>query len=266
VDGWTVFFLVVVAAWVVTCLALAIRFRRSATGLPLRSMWLTEAVAFTALFGLVWLANPAMTFGIVSFLVPDAGFAAFALWFLAGVGRDGPRFGWAVAAVVFTWGFLVVGMALGHSDKQKDTTDKDRDRALLGQKVDQAHHHVPVKWVDRRPTVADAGISGATGERIERSVFGPGTLTMVVSADASCTPALVLVDDEGTTLDVMVVFQRSPFLSPLPSTPAAAEGGLCRPAVPGDFTGSGYRSATEAVQIDLPSTTTATAVHDASQP
>jgi hypothetical protein len=261
VDGWTIFFLVVDAAWVITCLVLAVRFKRSSSGLPLRGMWLAEAAAFTGLFGLVWLANPAMTFGIVSFFIPDAGFAAFALWFAVGVGRDGPRFGWAVAAVVFTWGFLVVGVALGHSDKQQGITAQNRDTALLGQKVDRAQNHVPVKWLDQRPTVGDAGINGASGERIERSVFGTGTLTMVVDADASCTPALVLADDQGTTLDVMVVFQRSIFLSP-----AVAADDQCEPPAPGNLMNSGFRSVEVAVQIDLPSTTSATAVHDASQP
>jgi hypothetical protein len=267
VDGWTIFFLVVNAAWVITCLGLAVWAGRSSDGpragdgRRLRGMWLAEAAAFTGLFGLVWLANPAMTFGIVSMFIPDAGFAAFALWFVVGIGPDGAHFGRAIAAVVFTWGFLVIGVALGHSDKQHGITDRDRDTAALGQKVDIAQNHVPTLWFDHPPTLADAaGISATaapTAEKIERSVFGPGTLTMVVNATASCEAAEVLVDDQGATLDVMVVFERSPFLSPLPSPPADD---LCKATTPGIFT-----SSTVAVQIDLPSTTSATTVRDASQ-
>ncbi|MEV6844836.1 hypothetical protein [Actinoplanes sp. NPDC051411] len=254
-DGWTIFFLVVNAAWVITCLVLAVR-----AGRRWRGMWLAEAVAFTGLFGLVWLANPAMSLGVVSIFIPDAGFAAFALWFAVGVGRDGAWFGWAVAAVVLTWGILVVGVALGHSDRQQGITDRDRDTKVLGgQQVDLAQNHVPILWVDHPPAVADAGVpasAGPTAEKIERSVFGPGTLTMVVNAAAGCEAAAVVAEERATTLDVMVVFERSPFLSPLPSPPADD---FCKATTPGIFT-----SSTVAVQIDLPGTTTATTVVDAS--
>jgi hypothetical protein len=274
VDGWTIFFLVADVAWVISCLVLAVRVGRTDGGLW-RRMWLTEAAAYTGLFGLVWLANPAMTLGVVSLFLPDAGFAGFALWFAMGLSgraagsRDSNWRAGAVAAVVLTWGILVVGVALGHSDRQQGITDRDRDTALLGQKIDDAHNHVPVRLLDQRPTIADAGIAGASAERIERSVPGPGTLTMVVDADASCEPAVVLLSTQGDTLDVLVVFERSLFLSPLPSPSVAAAdtaGGLCRPTAPGSLMDSGFRSVTMAVQIDLPTGLSAGTVQDASRP
>jgi hypothetical protein len=269
VDGWTIFFLVVNAAWVLTCLGLAVRYKRSATGplagdaRQLSGMWLYEAAAFTGLFALIWLANPAMTFGIVVGFIPDAGVAAFALSYVINIGRNGAWYGRAVALAVFTWGFLVVAVLAGHSDKQHNTTDQQRATAVLGgQKVDIAQSHVPILWYDHPPTLADAAVvfpdGGSTAEKIERSVLRPSSLTMVVKAAASCEAADVLVNDQGTTLNVMVVFTLSPFLSPLPSPPADD---TCKPTTPGIFTTS-----TVSVQIDLPSTTSATTVKDASQP
>ncbi|WP_030440467.1 hypothetical protein [Actinoplanes subtropicus] len=140
---------------------------------------------------------------------------------------------------------------------------------MLGQKIDDAQNHVPVRVLGQRPTVTDAGIPGASGERIERSVLGQSTLTLVVNAAASGEPAVVLLSPHADTLDVLVVFQRSIFLTPLPSPSAAAAdatGGLCRPPVPGNLVDSGSRSITVAVQIDLPSGLSATAVRDAYQP
>lgn len=270
----TIFFLVLDAAGVIGCLVLAARAGQVDGGLR-RRMWLAEAAAYTGLFGLVWLANPAMTFSVVSLLVPLVAMAGFALWIAVGLGgrsaggRDG---GWrasAVAGVVLTWGVVVVGVLLGHQDKQQGSTDRDRDAALLGQRIDDAHNHVPVRLLDRRPTVADAGIDGASAVRIERSVLSRSTLTLVVDAAATCEPATVLLAGQGDPLDVLVVFQRSIFLSPLPSPSVAAAdatGGLCQPPAPGNLVDSGFRSMTVAVQIDLPSGLSASAVRDASQP
>jgi hypothetical protein len=92
---------------------------------------------------------------------------------------------------------------------------------------------------------------------------------MVVHAAAPCEPAVVLLSGQGDSLDVLVVFQRSIFLSPLPTPSAAAAnatGGLCQPPVPGDLLDSGLRSVKVAVQIDLPNGLSATTVRDASQP
>jgi hypothetical protein len=282
VDGWTIAFLVVDAAGVIGCLVLAARAGRADGGLR-RRIWLAEAAAYTGLFGLVWLANPAMTFGALSLFVPNAAVAGFALWIAMGLGGRSAGSGvgsgvgsgggnwraYAIAGVVLTWGILVFGVALGHQDKQQGITDRDRDAALLGQKIDDAHNHVPVRLLDQRPTVTDAGIDGASGERIERSSLSQGTLTMVVHAAANCEPAVVLLSPHGDTVDVLVVFQRSIFLSPLPSPSVAAAdatGGLCQPPAPGNLLDSGFRSITMAVQIDLPSGLSASAVQDASQP
>jgi hypothetical protein len=274
VDGWTVFSLVIDAAGVIGCLVVAARAGRADGGLR-RRIWLAEAAAYTGLFGLVWLANPAMTLGVVSMFVPLAGLAGFTLWLAMGLGGrsagggDGSWRASAVAVVVLTWGIVVFGVLLGHQDKQDGTTDQDRDAALLGQKIDEAQNHVPVQLLDRRPTVADAGIDGASAERIERSVFSRSTLTLVVNAAADCEPATVLLAGQGDPLDVLVVFERSIFLSPLPSPSVAAAdetGGLCQPPVPGNLMDSGFRSITVAVQIDLPSGLSASTVQDASQP
>lgn len=274
VDGWTIFFLVVDAAGVIGCLAMAARAGRADGGLR-RRMWLAEAAAYTGLFGLVWLANPAMTFGTWSLFTPNAAVAGFTLWFAVGLGGrpagsgDGKWRAYAIAAVVLTWGILVVGVALGHQDRQQGITDRDRDTALLGQQIDAAQNHVPVRLLDQRPTVTDAGIPGASGERIERSVLGRNTLTLVVDAAADCEPAVVLLSPHADTVDVLVVFQRSIFLTPLPSPSVAAadtSGGLCRPPVPGSLVDSSLRSITTAVQIDLPSGLSAGGVRDAYQP
>jgi len=257
VNGWTIFFLVVDALWVIACGALAVRAGRADGGVR-RRMWLAEASAYAALFGFVWLVNPAMTLGALSFYIPDAGFAGFALWWAVGLWGGPPReANWragAIAVAVLLWGVIVVGAALGHQARRPG-----------GPQVDAAHSHVPVRVLDRRPTLADAAIDGASAERIERSVLGSGKLTMVVHAAADCEPAVVLLDDEGTTLDVLVVFQRSLFLSPTPSpSPSAPAGGICRPPVPGDIIDSGFRSTEATVQIDLPAGLSATAVRDAS--
>jgi hypothetical protein len=169
VDGWTIFFLVVNAAGVIGCLVLAVRAGRADGGLR-RRIWLAEAAAYTGLSGLVWLANPAMTLGVVSLFVPNAAMAGFALWMAMGLG----------------------------------------------------------------------GRSAGSG-----------------------------VGSGGDTVDVLVVFQRSIFLSPLPSPSVAAAdatGGLCQPPAPGNLMDSGFRSITMAVQIDLPSGSSASTVQDASQP
>jgi len=274
VDGWTISFLVIDVAGVIGCLVVAARAGRADGGLR-RRIWLAEAAAYTGLFALVWLANPAMTLGTWSLFVPDAAVAGFALWIAMGLGgrsagsAGGNWRAYAVAGVVVTWGILVFGVALGHQDKQQGITDRDRDAALLGQKIDDAHNHVPVRLLDQRPTVIDAGIDGASAERIEQSLLGRSTLTMVVHAAANCEPAVVLLADRGDTLDVLVVFQRSIFLSPLPSPSVAAadtSGGLCQPPAPGNLLDSGFRSITMAVQIDLPSGLSASVVQDASQP
>lgn len=273
-DGWTIFFLVLDAASVIGFLVLALRAGRADGGLR-RRIWLTEAAAYTGLFGLVWLANPALTLGAFSLFVPNAAAAGFAIWLTMGLGGGPAGSGggnwraYAALAIVFTWGILVIGVALGHQDKQQGITDQDRDAALLGQKIDAAQNHVPARLLDQRPTVTDAGIDGATGERIERSALRPSTLTMVVNAAADCEPAVVLLFPHGDTMDVLVVFERSIFLSPLPSPSAAASdatGGLCRPPVPGNLMNSGFRSITMAVQVDLPSGLSASTVQDASQP
>lgn len=248
-----VFVLVVDAVWVIVCLVLAAR-----KAAPLRGRWLAEAGAFTALFFVIRLANPAMSPGLASIFIPAAGFAAYALWFAVAVGPEGAWFGRALVAIGVTWGIVFLGVAAGHSARQNGITDRDRaTQALGGQKVDRAQNHVPILWVEHPPAVADSDVpetAGPTAEKIERSVFGPGKLTMVVDAAASCEAAVVVIEDQTTTLDVMVVFERSPFLSPAP-VPSGTP--LCRPSGP---------SSTVAVQIDLPSTTTATTLRDASQP
>jgi hypothetical protein len=208
VDGWTIFFLVVDAAGVIGCLVLAARTGRTDGGLR-RRIWLVEAAAYAGLFGLVWLADPAMTLGVVSLFIPDAAAAGFALWLAMGLGSRpssggvGSGRGFAVVGVVLTWGILVFGVALGHEDKQQGITDGDRDTTLLGEQIDDAHNHVPVQLLDRRPTLTDAGIDGASAERIERSILGRTTLTMVVHAAAPCEPAVVLLSDQDDSLDVL---------------------------------------------------------------
>lgn len=258
------------ACVVVFSLVMAVRVARAGGGWLLR-VWLVEAAAYAALFAIIWAADPLMGFTTFSFFTPDAGFAGFAL--AAAVTPFGPHSGdWlrpvAVIGAVIMWGSLLYGISLGHDDKQQGITDADRAQAILHQRVDEAWLHVPSQMLDHPPTLADVDAPDASAEHVERSVIGTDTVTLVVRAEISCEPSTVLLHLDGTTLDVLVVFRRSLFLSPLPS-PAPA-GGPCRPspsATPSDLMGMLSGVGTAAVGVDLPNgLTPPTTVRDVSTP
>jgi hypothetical protein len=155
---------------------------------------------------------------------------------------------WAACGAVLLWGVVVVAVVFARSDRIQNTPASADDSTRFGLRIQTDAKHVPTKELDRRPVLADADLPGASVETVERSAEDGTALTLVVAHDLRCEPAVVLLAMDSGSLDVLVVFAPSPFLTPAPS-PSGAEvtNGLCR-ATPAY--GITWRTA---VEVDLSS-------------
>jgi len=114
-------------------------------------------------------------------------------------------------------------------------TAEKRDSETFGVPVSRHVSGVKARLVDHSPTLADATITDGTAVPVERYLLEGLRLTLVVSHNATCTLAEVLVSWAEDVIDVVVVYG-----------PSASTSGVCR-ADP-----SGLFARRSALEVTLP--------------